>query len=154
VRRFRAVRQGVQVSSTTVIQGIEFSVGGRGFRLLEPRLFLWKAVSVLLLSAALFPVLSVKDGIPATIYALALVVLHVAILGIYLYRVRFRDLDPDSRALALRVIALIVVSYLLVIVSRFDPDGPRSTLAMQLLAITAFHAILLALVMIRVEPRN
>jgi hypothetical protein len=94
----------------------------------------------------------VKDGIPATLYTASLVVLHVAILGIYLYRVRFRDLDPDARALALRVLALIVVAYMLVIVSRFDPDGPRATLAMQLLAITAFHAILLALVMIRVEP--
>lgn len=134
------------------VEGLRFSVAGRTFRLLEPRLFVWKAASVLLLSAALFPVLSFRDGIPATIYAGALVVLHIAILGIYFYRVRFRDLDPDVRALALRVIALVVVSYLLVIVSRFDPDGPRSTLALQLLAITAFHAILLALVMIRVEP--
>ena len=142
------------MASGTAPGGVRFTVGGRAFRLLEPRMFVWKAVSVLLLSAALFPVLSVKDGIPATVYAVALVVLHIAILGIYLYRVRFRDLDPDARALALRVIALIVVSYLLVIVSRFDPDGPRSTLAMQLLAITAFHAILLALVMIRVEPRD
>jgi len=134
--------------------GLRFVIVGRAFRLLEPRLFLWKAASVLLLSAALFPVLSFRDGIPATIYAGALVILHIAILGIYLYRVRFRDLDPDLRALALRVIALVVVSYLLVIVSRFDPDGPRAMLAMQLLAITAFHAILLALVMIRVEPRS
>lgn len=134
--------------------GLRFEVAGRAFRLLEPRLFLWKAASVLLLSAALFPILSIKDGIPATIYVGALVVLHIAILGIYLYRVRFRDLDPDARALALRVMALVVVSYLLVIVSRFDPDGPRLTLALQLLAITAFHAVLLALVMIRVEPRD
>lgn len=142
------------MTADTAIGGLRFAVGGRAFRLLEPRLFLWKAASVLLLSAALFPVLSIKDGIPATVYAGSLVVLHIAILGIYLFRVRFRDLDPDARALALRVMALIVVSYLLVIVSRFDPDGPRSTLAMQLLAITAFHAILLALVMIRVEPRD
>jgi hypothetical protein len=141
------------MASGTAPNGIRFAVGGRAFRLLEPRMFVLKAVSVLLLSAALFPVLLVKDGIPAAIYVGALVVLHIASLGIYLYRVRFRDLDPDVRALAVRVIALIVVSYLLVIVSRFDPDGPRSTLAMQLLAITAFHAILLALVMIRVEPR-
>jgi hypothetical protein len=134
--------------------GLRFALGGRAFRLLEPRLFLWKAASVLLLSAALFPILSVKDGIPATIYTAALVVLHVAILGIYLYRVRFRDLDPDARALALRVLALIVVGYLLVVVSRFDPDGPRNTLALQLLGVTAFHAVLLALVMIRLEPRD
>ena len=142
------------VTSEATLGGIRFAIGGRAFRLLEPRLFLWKAASVLLLSAALFPILSVKDGIPATIYTGALVVLHVVILGIYLYRVRFRDLDPDIRALALRVMALVVVTYLLLIVSRFDPDGPRSTLAIQLLAITAFHAILLALVMIRVEPRD
>ncbi|MDA0352667.1 MAG: hypothetical protein O3A10_10725 [Chloroflexi bacterium] len=142
------------MTAEATLGGLRFVVGGRAFRLLEPRLFLWKAASVLLLSAALFPVLSLKDGIPATAYALSLVVLHVAILGIYLYRVKFRELDPDARALALRVLALIVVSYLLVIVSRFDPDGPRSTLATQLLAITAFHAILLALVMIRIEPRE
>jgi hypothetical protein len=142
------------MTTETAPSGIVFSFAGRAFRLLEPRLFLWKAASVLALSAALFPILSVRDGIPATIYAGALVVLHVAILGIYLYRVSFRDLDPDLRALALRVMALVVVSYLLVIVSRFDPDGPKSTLALQLLAITAFHAVLLALVMIRVEPRD
>ena len=138
----------------TALQGFGFTVIGRRFLLLEPRLFLWKAAGVLVLSAALFPVLSVRDGLPATAYAGSLVVLHIAILGIYLYRVRFRDLDPDARALALRVLALVVVSYLLVVVSRFDPAGPKSTLAMQLLAITAFYAILLALVMIRVEPRD
>lgn len=142
------------MTSPTALGGFRFSVGGRAFRLLEPRLFLWKASSVLLLSLLLFPILTYRDGIPATLYAGALVVLHVAILGIYLYRVRFRELDPDMRALTLRVLALIVVSYLLVVVSKFDPDGPRSTLALQLLAITAFHAILLALVMIRVEPRD
>lgn len=142
------------MAAQTAPHGVAFKVGGRGFRLLEPRLFAWKAASVLLLSAALFPVLAIRDGIPAQIYAGALVVLHIAILLIYFYRVRFRELDPDFRALALRVLALIVVSYLLVIVSRFDPDGPKSTLAVQLLAITAFHAVLLGLVMIRVEPRR
>jgi low temperature requirement protein LtrA len=142
------------VTVQTIPDGLVFTLVGRQLRLLEPRLFLWKAASVVLLSAALFPVLAIRDGIPATIYAGALVVLHIAILLIYFYRVKFRELDPDFRALALRVLALIVVSYLLVIVSRFDPDGPKSTLVMQLLAITAFHAILLALVMIRVEPRR
>jgi len=130
-------------------RGLAWTLAGHRFELLEPRLFLWKAASVLLLSFALFPILSLKDGIPATIYVGGLVALHVVVLAIYLYRVSFRSLEPDIRALAIRVAALAVVTYLLLIVSRFDPDSSRGTLALQLLGVTLFHAVLLALVMIR-----
>lgn len=134
-------------------RGIAFHIGSLTFRLEEPRLFLSKAASVLLLSYALLPVLAFKSDIPALLYVGLLVAIHMFVLGIYLYRVRFRELDPNLRSLFARVVALIVVTYLLVIVSQFEDGSSWLTLSYQMAGITVFHAVLLALIMFHVEHR-
>jgi hypothetical protein len=130
------------------------SVGDRRLSLTEPRLFAIKTASVFLLAFMLLPLVSVKDGMPATLYAGGLVALHVVILGIYFYRARFQDLDADRRSLVARVFALVVMTYLLMVVSRFDPDSSMSTLALQMLAVSVVHMAVLLLFMVRVEVRE
>jgi len=130
---------------------IAWSVGSLTFRLDDPRLFLIKAFSVLALSFALLPILAIKSSIPAVLYVGLLIVTHIFVLAIYLYRVRFRDLDPNRRSLFARVIALAVVTYLLVVVSRFEPNSSWLTLSYQLVGVTVFHALLLILIMVRVD---
>lgn len=131
----------------------EVAAGSMLFRLEEPRLFVIKALSVLVLSYALLPILAIKSDVPAYLYVGLMVVIHIFVLAIYVYRVRFQDLDASYRSLIARLIALAVVTYLLVIVSRFDEDASWITLAYQMAGITVFHALLLALIMFRVERR-
>jgi hypothetical protein len=106
------------------------------------------------LSYALLPILAVKSSIPAYFYVSLMIVIHILVLVIYVYRVRFRELDASYRSLIARLIALGVVTYLLVIVSRFEDDASWGTLALQMLGVTIFHALLLALIMFRVERRS
>jgi len=119
------------------------------FVLLNPRLFFLKAASVFVLSFALVPLMQWKADIPALIYTAALVGLHIFILGIYLYRVRFRDLDPDRRSLIARILGLTITTYLLSATSAFDSDSSIGRLAVQMLAVSLVHMVILALLMVR-----
>ncbi len=136
-------------ASTSQSRGM--TVGRRRLSIEDPRLFAVKTVSVFALAFALLPLVSVKDGLPATLYAGGLVLLHVVILGVYLYRVRFQDLDSDRRSLIARLVALAVMTYLLMVVSSFDPDSSMGTLALQMLAVSVVHMGVLLLFMVRVE---
>jgi hypothetical protein len=122
------------------------------FAISNPRLFLSKTVMVFALSFALIPLLQWKSDIPAIAYAGSMVVLHVFILGIYLYRVRFRDLDPDRRSLVARILGLAITSYLLSTTSSFNAESSVGTLALQMLAVSLIHMGILALLMVRVVP--
>lgn len=124
------------------------------FVLSNPRLFLLKTASVFVLSFALVPLLQWKDELPALLYTGSLVALHVFILGIYLYRVRFRDLDPDRRSLVARILGLAITVYLLSATSAFDADSSIPRLAMQMLGVSIVHMVILLLLMVRVVPAN
>jgi len=124
------------------------------FAISNPRLFLSKTVMVFVLSFALIPLLQWKSDLPALAYAGSMVVLHVFILGIYLYRVRFRDLDPDRRSLVARVLGLAITSYLLSTTSSFNAESSVATLALQMLAVSLIHMGILALLMVRVVPAD
>ncbi len=122
------------------------------FVLSNPRLFMVKATSVFVLSFALVPLLQWKDDLPALLYTGSLVALHVFILGIYLYRVRFRDLDPDRRSLVARILGLGITVYLLSATSASDADSSIPQLALQMLGVSLVHMLILALLMVRAVP--
>jgi hypothetical protein len=114
-------------------------------------LFLKKTAAVFVLAFALVPLLEAKGRLPASAYVGGLVALHIFVLAVYLYRVRFRDLDMDLRSLAARVVALLVVTYLLAVVSGFEAGMPRGQLVVQMLAVCVLHTAILVLLMTRVE---
>ncbi|MSQ29943.1 MAG: hypothetical protein EXR68_05600 [Dehalococcoidia bacterium] len=122
------------------------------FVLTHPRLFLVKTTAVFLLSFALIPLLQWKGDIPALVYTGSMVGLHVIILGVYLYRVRFRDLDPDRRSLIARVLGLAITVYLLSATSTFHADSSIPRLAAQMLGVSLVHMGILALLMVRAIP--
>lgn len=122
------------------------------FVLSNPRLFLVKTLSVFALSFALVPLLQSKGDLPALAYTGSLVALHIFVLGIYLYRVRFRDLDPDRRSLIARVLGLAITTYLLSATSAFDADSSIARLTAQMLAVSLVHMLILALLMVRAVP--
>lgn len=118
----------------------------------NPSLFAKKTGSVFILSFALVPLLQWKDDLPALAYSGSLVVLHIFILGIYLYRVRFRDLDPDRRSLIARLLGLAITVYLLSATSTFDANSSIPRLALQMLGVSIVHMGVLALLMVRAIP--
>lgn len=122
------------------------------FVLSDPRLFLVKTTSVFALSFALVPLLQWKDDLPALAFTGSLVVLHIFVLGIYLYRVQFRDLDPDRRSLFARALGLVITVYLLSATSTFDADSSIPRLAAQMLGVSLVHMLILALLMVRAVP--
>lgn len=116
-------------------------------------LFVRKTVAVFALTLLLVPLLELKSTLPARAYLAALVLLHVGVLVIYLYRVRLREVAPDARAVVARVSALVLVSVLLALVSKFDPAAPTATLLAQALAVALLHEVILLLLMARVVRR-
>ena len=121
------------------------------FDLPERSLFLRKTALVFVIPFALVPVVGAKGDVPALFYAGGLVVLHLFVLGAYLYRVRFRELDPDRRALAARLLALGAVIYVMLAVSSFEEGTPLSRLALQMFGVWILHTLVLLLLMGRVR---
>ncbi len=116
-------------------------------------LFVRKTVAVFALTLLLVPLLELKSALPARAYLAGLVLLHLGVLAIYLYRVRLRDVAPDARALLARVAALALVSVPLALVSQFEPGTPTATLLAQALVVAMLHEIVLLLLMARVVRR-
>ena len=81
-----------------------------------------------------------------------LVLIHVGVLIIYLYRVRLRSLDMDRISLGARVLGLGFTTWLLFAVSGWQDREDLVKLSWQMLALCAVHTVLLALLMVAVEP--
>ena len=124
-------------------------VPGVRIELLDRTLFIRKTIAVFAASFLLLPLLELRSAVPALLYVAALVVLHVIVLIVYVFRVPMRKLASSWRGLAARLLALAVVSYLLVLFSRFDDDASRAALAVQLFLVAILHAVVLLLLSAR-----
>ena len=120
--------------------------------LLDPILFAKKTALVFAASYLLIPLIAEKAAMPAWIYASLLVLIHVGVLIIYLYRVKLRSLDMDRISLGARVLGLGFTTWLLFAVSGWQDREDLVKLSWQMLALCAVHTVLLALLMVAVEP--
>lgn len=118
--------------------------------LTDPRLFAVKTATTVAAAFLLLPLAQFKSDIPSLAYLVGLVVLHVFVLGVYVYRVRVRELDGDVRALVARVVALGVVIYLLLVFSKIDADAGNATVVRNITMVTVLHTVIVALLMVRV----
>lgn len=92
---------------------------GLEWRLLDPRLF-WRKILLLAVFFPPFMLLKVyKQDLALLYYNLFLLVLHLYILVVWLWRVRWRVLAENRRAFAVRLFALLVFVVILAIL-RFD----------------------------------
>ena len=121
--------------------------------LLKPALFLRKVMLVVVASYALLPLLAYKSSIPGALYVTLLILIHVGVLVLYLYRITFRDLDVDRLSLGGRILGLAVVTWLLTVVSGWQDRAHIGVLAVQMLVLCLVHTIMLALLMVAVEPQ-
>jgi hypothetical protein len=84
----------------------------------ERRRFLWKAALLAATTIALIPILLSKDEWAARVYLIVLVVVHVAGIFIVAVGVRRRDIAPDRRGLAIRLVAIVILVGLLYLASQ------------------------------------
>ena len=117
--------------------------------ILDRALFVRKTIAVFAASFALVPLLELRSAVPALLYVVGLIVLHVIVLIVYLFRVPVRQLASSWRGVTARVLALAVVFYLLVLLSRFDEEASRAALAAQLFLVAVLHAVVLLLLTAR-----
>lgn len=122
--------------------------------LLKPALFLRKVVLVVLASYALLPLLAYKSRIPGALYVSLLILIHVGVLFLYLYKVAFRKLDVDRLSLGGRILGLCVMTWLLMVVSGWQDRKHIGVLAAQMLVLCLVHTIMLSLLMVAVEEEE
>jgi len=119
--------------------------------LLNPALFLRKTALIILASYSLLPLLLYKSSLPGALYASLLIVIHVGVLIVYVYKVRFRDLDVDRLSLGGRVLGLVTVIWLLTVVSGWQDHDHVGILAVQMLVLCLVHTVVLAFLMVAIE---
>ena len=127
------------------------SLRRRRFILLSPGLFARKAGLAIVGSYALIPLMAAKSSLPRYTYVSVLLLIHLAVLGVYLYRIRFRGLDADRISFGARLVGLVVMVWLLSVVSGWQDKTHYGVLAVQMLVMCAVHTLVLALLMVRVE---
>jgi len=120
--------------------------------LLNPPLFFRKTILVILASYSLLPLLLYKSSLPGALYASLLIIIHVGVLVVYCYRVRFMDLDVDRLSLGGRILGLGTVIWLLTVVSGWQDHEHVQVLAVQMLVLCLVHTLVLALLMVAIEP--
>ena len=111
-----------------------------------------KAVLVVVGSYALIPLLASESMLPAWLYLTLLLIIHVIVLIIYCYKVRLRDLGADRVSLGVRVLGLLVVTWMLSAVSSWQDHDNLLKLGLQMLVLCGVHTIALALLMVAMEP--
>jgi hypothetical protein len=124
----------------------------------DPRLFWTKTLVIVLASYLFVPIMALHDAgdLSSLAYAIILVVLHLAFLVIYLYKVQVRKLDADYRSVAARVLGLAFCVALLMVVSQFiqADAGQLGKLALVLLLLCVVHTAILFLLMVKTEPSD
>lgn len=126
---------------------------GYRFVLQDPSLFVRKALLVFGASIALIPLLMMKATMPSSLYAIFLIVLHVAVLVVYFYRVRWQQLDADCKSLCARLLGLGISIWLLSVVSSAR-EGAFARILLKLFVLCFVHTLTLALLMVAVERRE
>ena len=128
------------------------ATSSRRLVLLDPRLFVKKAVLVVAGSYALIPLLASKSTMSAGLYVALLLLIHVGVLVVYCWRVKLRSLDMERVSLGARVLGLLVVTWLLSAVSGWQDHDNLWKLSAQMLVLCVVHTVALALLMVAVEP--
>ena len=90
-------------------------VGSYRLTLLDPSLF-WRKVTMLVVFFGLFIPLKMYQEQLLYWYVVFLVLLHVYILFVFLYRVRWRVLAENRKAFAVRLVAIATFTILLTVI--------------------------------------
>jgi len=123
-----------------------------GLSIPNARLFVSKTLFVWAASFAFIPLIALNNSgrITAVAYATILIALHVLFVVIYFWRVSCRELDPNWRSLAARVLGLLASVYLLYVVAGSLPEN-LGLLAIDLMGLCLVHTLILLLLTVKVD---
>ena len=120
----------------------------RHLRILDPRLFWRKLVLLLVFSALFLPLKYYELKQPMVAYVVFLLLLHVYFVFILIWRVRWRVLYEHRRSFLLRVLAVALFVYLLVLSSRSQSVTFGEFAAFLGVSLLIHTALLLSLTMV------
>ena len=125
-----------------------------GYHLTSPKLFIQKTIIIIVCTYAFIPLILLHNAndISSVIYASILVAIHILFVIIYFWRVKFNKLDKSKRALAARVLGLVICVCLLALVAG-HLESNIGRLALDLAGLCVVHTVILGLLMIRSGPR-
>lgn len=92
---------------------------GYRFRLLDPPLFWRKLIMLLVFFAGFLVLKAYKQEVGLFYYGIFLLLLHVYVLIVFLYRVRWKILAENGKPFAVRIAAIAVFILILTMI-RFD----------------------------------
>ena len=135
----------------------EIGSGSRsgGYHLTSPKLFLQKTIIIIICTYVFIPLILLHNAgdISSILYAGILVGIHILFIVIYFWKVYFRKLDNSKRALAARVLGLVICVCLLALVAG-HLESNIGRLALDLAGLCVVHTLILGLLMIRSGPRD
>eukprot|EP00298_Acanthocystis_sp_HF-20_P021337 c2762_g1_i1.p1 GENE.c2762_g1_i1~~c2762_g1_i1.p1 ORF type:complete len:186 (-),score=65.95 c2762_g1_i1:52-609(-) len=120
----------------------------------DTKTFLLKTLFVFVLTFSLIPLIQEKEKLSSLTFTIFLVALHVFILIVYFYRVKFRSLDLTWRSVLGRVLALIFTVALLFFVAENEQEGDIVKVIAFMLALCVVHTFVLLLLVVRIRPLN
>lgn len=124
-------------------------LAGYRFQLLDPPLF-WRKLILLVVFFAGFVFLKAYERrVELLVYVIFLLALHVYILFVFLWRVRWRVFAENRRAFAIRLVAILVFVLLLTLI-KFDVPAWEFFLAVALSL--GIHVALLLSLTVDVRP--
>ena len=117
--------------------------------------FVWKVAMLAVTTVALIPILLMKNEWAATVYLVALAIVHIAGVVVIVVGTKRHHIAPDARGLVIRLIAIAILVALLYLASKGLSTGTEGLLFWgSLFAIWLLHTAGLALLHIRGAREN
>lgn len=115
---------------------------------IDKPLFLKKITVVFVATSILVPFVYFKLYVPATLYIIGLLILHLVFLYTYFFKVAWRQLLQNKLGFALRILAICLFVYLLAVL-KFQ--GSFSFVIANLFAGLAIHTLILFALMAEIR---
>ncbi len=109
-------------------------------------LFRKKVLAVFIGTLVLVPLIQAKQTMPASLYIIGLLAIHITFLIIYLLKIPFKQWASNKRFLLIRLLAIIFFAYLLSLI-KFTYGLSTLVIISHLIAALLLHILILLLFM-------
>jgi hypothetical protein len=111
-----------------------------------------KTLLIIFLTYALVPLIVLQNSIPKYLFTASFVFIHIVVLAVYMYGVRYQSLDVEWKSLGVRLLGLAFAIALLILVSSSAWKHSIIRLVLLMLVLCSIHLFILMLLLVRVCP--
>lgn len=126
------------------------AIGPYTLKLLDTELFVRKLLVVVVATLVLVPLVYYRLYVPALVYIVGLLALHLVFLYTYFSRLPWESLLRTKARFGTRLLAVVFLIYLL---AALKFHGSFDVVILNLLAGLAIHTLILAALLTEVQPR-